>query len=219
MPWALLLIDIQHDFLPGGRLAVAHGDAILPRVEALVASREWAAVATTQDWHPPNHTSFLRVHGVAPYTELEFRNPQDPAQRAVHTTWPDHCVQFSPGAELHPAVAAAVARVACPTTNVTKGLLEDREYYLCFQDTWGDDHTPMAAWLHRHGITHAVVVGLAFDYCVLNSARHCAAEGIDTYVVTDCTAPVFAENNAATAAAYRAAGVTLVASRLQLPAP
>jgi nicotinamidase/pyrazinamidase len=146
---ALLVIDFQNDFTPGGALAVEHGDEIAERINELAASDRFDLVVATRDWHPPDHGSFAEQGG----------------------TWPVHCVQGSPGAELH----AALDRSNIDQV-IDKGQNPGSEGYSGF------DETPLAALLRERGIDSVTVVGLATDYCVKNTALDALREGLDVTV-------------------------------------
>ena len=150
---ALIIVDFQNDFTPGGALAVASGDEIADRLNALAASDEFDLVVATRDWHPPDHGSFAEQGG----------------------PWPAHCVQGTPGAELHPALDRDAIHVV-----VDKGQDPGTEGYSGFEATG------LADLLRAHGIDHVTVVGLATDYCVKNTALDALQEGFT--VVLDSTA-------------------------------
>ncbi|KAK6454342.1 NAD(+) salvage pathway protein [Scheffersomyces xylosifermentans] len=219
---ALAIIDVQEDFLPShGSLAIKDGRDIIPLINNLITTRKfkWGAIIATQDWHPKNHTSFASQHNVPPFTELEFTHPlgeKDPATGEVKTqkqvVWPDHCVQDSSGACLDASFLGNFNSISpnIPKTVVKKGYLCDREYYSCFQDTWGIHHTEMEDFLRENGITGVVFVGLAYDYCVLNSARDCAKDGFNTYVLKDYCKSVYPDKIAETEDLYKEAGVKII---------
>ena len=145
MSRALVIVDFQNDFTPGGALAVAHGDEIAGRINELAASGDFDLVVATRDWHPPDHGSFTERGGI----------------------WPVHCVAGTPGAELHPALDAARVDVV-----VDKGQDPGTEGYSGFQDT------PLADLLRERGIDDVVIVGLATDYCVRNTALDALRMGL-----------------------------------------
>jgi nicotinamidase/pyrazinamidase len=138
---ALLIIDFQNDFTEGGALAVPDGDAIAGRVNELLDSGGFDLVVATRDWHPPDHGSFREQGG----------------------PWPPHCVQGTPGAELHPSVARDRVDVT-----VDAGYRPDLEGYSGFEET------ELERVLREHGIDEVTVVGLATDYCV----KHTAADAL-----------------------------------------
>ena len=133
MAQALVIVDFQNDFTPGGALAVPHGDEIAPRVRELIDSGRFELVVATRDWHPPEHGSFKEQGGI----------------------WPPHCVQGTPGAELHEALPRDRVDVV-----VDKGQDPGTEGYSGF------DSTDLAALLRERGIDAVTLVGLATDYCV-----------------------------------------------------
>jgi nicotinamidase/pyrazinamidase len=142
MARALLIIDFQNDFTSGGALAVPDGDAIAGRVNELVASGEFDLVVATRDWHPPDHGSFREQGG----------------------PWPPHCVQGTPGAELHPSLPREAVDVVV-----------DAGYEPHLEGYSGFEATNLAEVLREHGIDEVTVVGLATDYCV----KHTAADALD----------------------------------------
>lgn len=222
---ALIVVDLQNDFLPAGALAVADSNQVLPRINSILVSQNpWSLVIATQDWHPDTHILFASQHGLEPFSEKYLSHPEgalDPTKGTVQvrqfTLWPDHCVQNTRGADLDQSFEMAFTRLAVPTAVVRKGYLQDREYYLCFADCWKLHKTECESLLRKHNITNVVFVGLAYDYCVLNSAIDCAEAGFSTYVVKDCCKSVDPSNIKQTDAAYRAAGIKILQSTLDIP--
>ncbi|KAI5970118.1 PNC1 [Candida margitis] len=210
---ALVVVDLQEDFLPpSGSLAIANGRSVVEPIIKLISDpyvKQWSLVIATQDWHPSNHTSFASQHGVEPFTELDFEHPES-GRVKKQFVWPIHCVQGSTGAELESKFSKAFGEIdGVPTANVKKGYLQDREYYSCFQDTWGLHHTEMKQVLLDNAIDEVVFVGLAFDYCVLNSAID-SAKSFKTYVVKSLSKSVSPENDSKTEQLYKDAGVIVV---------
>lgn len=167
---ALVLVDIQNDFCPGGALAVRDGDAIIPLVNRLQA--EFGEIVATQDWHPATHGSFASQHpGRQPGDNLTlFGLPQ--------VLWPDHCIEHSWGAEFHPALETSrIARV------FRKGSNPQVDSYSGFYDNGRRHDTGLAAYLRARDIRALTVVGLATDYCVKWTALDAVAEGFDTTVL------------------------------------
>jgi nicotinamidase/pyrazinamidase len=149
---ALLIIDFQNDFTPGGALAVEGGDEIADRINELAASGRYELVIATRDWHPENHNSFAAFGG----------------------PWPVHCVQDSPGAQLHPALnQAAIHKI------IDTGYRPEIEGYSAFEAT------DLAQILHDYGITKVTVVGLATDYCVKHTALDALREGFEVEIDTE----------------------------------
>ncbi len=195
---ALVVVDLQHDFLPGGALAVGGGDAVVAPIAALAPA--FATVVATQDWHPPGHVSFASAHpGRRPYETLAL--PHGPQE-----LWPDHCVQGSRGAALHPGMPDAAITLVLRT-----GTRREVDSYSAFRENVGPEvdrpGTGLAAWLVARGVRRLFVCGLARDFCVRWSALDAAAEGLDAIVLDDLTRPVFPDRRAETDAAFAAAGV------------
>jgi len=200
---ALVVVDLQHDFLPGGALAVARGDEIVPGVARL--AERFSTVVATQDWHPPGHVSFASAHpGAAPYTTLLL--PQGPQE-----LWPDHCVRGTSGAALHPALPDRAV-----TLVLRKGTRREVDSYSGFRENVGPDGrrptTGLGAWLVARGVRRVFVCGLARDFCVRATAVDGAAEGLEVTVLEDLTRAVFPERAAEADQALRAAGVGSAAS-------
>lgn len=200
---ALLVVDVQHDFLPGGALAVAEGDAVVEPIAALAPS--FATVVATQDWHPPGHVSFASAHpGRRPFETAAL--PQGPQE-----LWPDHCVAGSRGAALHPALPDAALSLI-----LRKGTRRDVDSYSAFRENVGPDGrrptTGLGAWLAARGVRRVLVCGLARDFCVRASAVDAADEGFETVVLDDLTRAVFPGRRAETDALLERAGVRLATS-------
>lgn len=169
---ALILVDIQNDFLPGGALAVAEGDAVIPVVNKLQAA--FPLVVATQDWHPANHGSFAANHpGKNPYEKIDLNGlPQ--------TLWPVHCVQNTKGAEL--AAGLQQDRIA---KVFQKGTDPGIDSYSGFFDNGRRKSTGLGEWLKQKGVTEVFVCGLATDYCVKYTALDAVQSGFKTFLVTD----------------------------------
>ena len=190
----LLLIDFQLDFLPGGSLAVAGGDAILPLLNAL--QPRFDLVVATQDWHPAGHRSFASAHpGQALFSEIEW-------QGLRQRLWPDHCVQGSPGAALHPGLS--LDRVEAI---FRKGTDPDLDSYSAFFDNGHRRATGLSAYLRARGVTQVFVAGIASDYCVYFSAKDARSEGFEVTVVEDASRGIAAETIAAAKADLLVQGV------------
>jgi nicotinamidase/pyrazinamidase len=207
---ALLVIDLQHDFLPGGALAVPSGDEVVAPIAALAPA--FATVVATQDWHPMGHVSFASAHpGARPYGTIQLA-------QGTQELWPDHCVRGTRGAALHPQLPDVEL-----TLVLRKGTRREVDSYSAFRENVGPDGrrptTGLAAWLAARGVRRVFVCGLARDFCVRWSAIDAAAEGLETLVLDDLTRPVFPERRAETDAAFAAAGVrTMRAGDLGRPA-
>ncbi|HUL60226.1 MAG TPA: nicotinamidase [Anaeromyxobacteraceae bacterium] len=197
---ALVVVDLQHDFLPGGSLAVGEGDRIVEPIARLAPA--FATVVATQDWHPPGHVSFASAHpGHAPFETLAL--PQGPQE-----LWPDHCVQGSHGAALHPALPDAAL-----TLVLRKGTRREVDSYSAFRENVGPDGrrptTGLGAWLSARGVRRVFLCGLARDFCVRASAVDAAAEGFEAVVLDDLTRAVFPERRAEVDALFERARVHL----------
>ena len=185
---ALVVIDLQPDFMPGGALACVDGDAIVPEIASLLAERRYTTVVATQDWHPADHASFASQHpGHLPFEAILLHaQPQ--------TLWPDHCVQGRDGAVLHPGVDWSVAVLI-----LRKGTRRAVDSYSAFRENHGPDGTRpatgLAGWLHERGIREVHVCGLARDYCVLWSAQDAVKSGFRVKFHWDLTRPVTDAND------------------------
>jgi nicotinamidase/pyrazinamidase len=166
----LLIIDVQNDFCPGGALAVADGDATVPVINRL--SQRFGHVAVTQDWHPPGHSSFATSHpGSSPFETIDM--PYGP-----QTLWPDHCVQGTPGAALHPLLSTERAELV-----IRKGFRREIDSYSAFFENDRQTPTGLAGYLRERGLKKIFLVGLATDYCVHYSAVDARRLGFDTTVI------------------------------------
>jgi nicotinamidase/pyrazinamidase len=193
----LLVIDLQNDFCPGGALAVADGDAIVPVVNRLAAA--FAHVALTQDWHPAGHRSFASAHhGHAPFASLRF-------PYGDQTLWPDHCVQGTPGAAFHPELDATRAEIV-----IRKGFRPAVDSYSAFFENDRITPTGLGGYLRERGFGRVVMCGLATDFCVAYSALDARRLGFETIVRLDaCRAIDLGGSLAAALGAMRDAGVVL----------
>lgn len=180
---ALLVIDIQNDFIPGGMLQVAGGDEIIPGVASLAS--QFKTIILSQDWHPENHASFASNHpGAAPFTQIQ-------AVYGPQTLWPDHCVQGTSGAEFHPDLHAC-GLVNAAALVVRKGMNPDIDSYSAFFENDGVTPTGLAGALRERGIKRVVCVGLAYDFCVGFSALDAVKSGFEAVVVKDLTRAIAA---------------------------
>lgn len=194
---ALIVIDLQNDFCPGGALAVPGGDAIVAGINARM--NDFGAVILTQDWHPADHLSFASQHrGRAPMelTQMPY-GPQ--------VLWPDHCVQGTPGADFHPALNTSRADLI-----LRKGFRRQIDSYSAFFENDRATPTGLRGYLTTRGITDLTLVGLALDFCVHYSAVDAAELGFAVTVQQDlCRAIDLDGSLAAAHAGLRQAGVVL----------
>jgi nicotinamidase/pyrazinamidase len=169
----LLVVDVQADFLPGGALAVADGDAVIAPINRLGAVFDH--VILTQDWHPADHVSFAANHvGAKPFDTISLPYGQQ-------VLWPSHCVQGSAGAALAPDLRLPRAELI-----IRKGFRRDIDSYSAFSEADRKTHTGLAGYLRERGLRRAFLVGLATDFCVGWSALDARAAGFEACVVEDC---------------------------------
>ncbi|SDI98597.1 bifunctional nicotinamidase/pyrazinamidase [Lutimaribacter saemankumensis] len=194
---ALIVIDVQNDFCPGGALAVAGGDQIVPGINA--AMDAVGAVILTQDWHPADHSSFASQHpGKAPMEMTQM--PYGP-----QVLWPDHCVQGTRGAEFHPALQANRADMI-----IRKGYNRNIDSYSAFFENDHKTPTGLEGYLRTRGISRLVMVGLATDFCVNFSALDAVKLGFDVTVRRDLCRGIDLEGSLdAALEGMRQAGVAL----------
>lgn len=180
---ALIVVDVQPDFVPGGALPVEGGDEILAGMARLMAEGPFDLQVATQDWHPRGHVSFASQHpGKGPMDVIELHGHDQ-------VLWPDHCIQGTAGAELHPGL---------PWTHVEaiirKGTSPDSDSYSGFRNNWNADgdrrRTGLAGYLRERGVASVYLCGLARDVCVRWTAEDAAAAGFETFVIWDLTRSV-----------------------------
>jgi nicotinamidase/pyrazinamidase len=194
---ALVVIDVQNDFCPGGALAVEGGDDILPIVNRLIG--EYEHVVLTQDWHPEGHSSFASQHGgKSPFDTVEM-------PYGAQTLWPDHCVQGTQGAAFHPALEWTKAELI-----IRKGFRRSIDSYSAFFENDRTTPTGLNGYLRERGIDEVTLVGLATDFCVAFSALDAAGLGFKVKVEMDgCRAIDLVGSLADMTERMRAAGVAL----------
>ncbi len=194
---ALIVIDVQNDFCPGGALAVAGGDQIIDPINALMG--DFATVVLTQDWHPANHASFAANHpGAAPFSLTQM--PYGP-----QILWPTHCVQGTEGAAFHPGLRTDPAQLV-----IRKGFRPQIDSYSAFFENDKTTPTGLDGYLRSRGVTEITLVGLATDYCVAYSALDAARLGYRVTVVESACRAIDLEGSLAAAIGQmRAAGVQL----------
>ncbi|MGV1869805.1 bifunctional nicotinamidase/pyrazinamidase [Agrobacterium rosae] len=200
---ALLLIDIQNGFCPGGNLAVTDGDTIVPIANALIDNGGYDLIVASQDWHPADHGSFASQHpGKQPFEMGELSGkPQ--------LMWPDHCVQGTADAEFHPDLNAQAFDYV-----QQKGENPAVDSYSAFRDNDQFATTGLADYLERQGVTVLDLCGLATDYCVSFSALDAVdmLPGVKVRFIEDASRGIDAEGIKTAIAAMRAKGVTVVNS-------
>jgi nicotinamidase/pyrazinamidase len=199
----LLLVDIQNGFCPGGNLAVEGGHEIVPVANALIASGRYDLIVASQDWHPAGHGSFASQH--------EGKNVFETGELAgvPQVLWPDHCVQGTKDAELHPELnTAAIAFVQ------RKGENPLVDSYSAFKDNAGDALTGLDAYLRDKGVTELDVCGLATDYCVRYTAEDAVQflPGVKVRFIEDASRGITAAGIAEALASMAEKGVDVVNS-------
>jgi nicotinamidase/pyrazinamidase len=197
---ALLVIDVQNCFLPGGSLAVKDGEAVIPVINRI--ARGFANVVLTQDWHTAGHVSFASAHaGTKPFETIELAYGKQ-------VLWPDHCVQGTEGAALASGITIPQAELI-----IRKGFHRDVDSYSAFTEADGKTTTGLAAYLKARGIGRVFVAGLATDFCVAWTALDARKAGFETYVVEDACRGIDTQGSLAAAWAEMAkAGVKRIQS-------
>ena len=197
---ALVVIDMQNDFIPGGQLAVQGGDEIVPLINSLGA--RFRNVVVAQDWHPAGHVSFASSHpGKAPFDSVQL-------PYGAQTLWPDHCVQGSHGAQLHADLDLPHAQLI-----VRKGFNRDIDSYSAFVEADRRTPTGLSGYLKERGIDTVYLVGLALDYCVAWSALDARTAGFDTVLIVDACRAIDLDGSLQRALGeMEAAGVKLIDS-------
>jgi nicotinamidase/pyrazinamidase len=194
---ALLLCDVQNDFMPGGSLEVPQGDTIVPLINRL--QKYFDLVVATQDWHPQNHKSFASNHSNRkPFEKIDIHGIKD-------TLWPDHCVQGSKGAEFHPDLEinkiAAIFR---------KGMDPEIDSYSGFYDNKHQISTGLTGYLRDKGITEIYFCGLAADICVYYSIKDSLKEGFSVTLIEDASRPLSNDDFASIKPELRKMGVHII---------
>jgi nicotinamidase/pyrazinamidase len=196
----LLVVDVQNDFCPGGQLAIAGGDEVIPVIHKIAPLFEH--IILTQDWHPPSHRSFASAHpGKRPFEQVQL-------SYGGQTLWPDHCVQGTRGAEFHAALHLPQAELI-----LRKGFRPQIDSYSAFFENDRATATGLAGYLRERHLTRVFLAGLAYDYCVAYSALDARRLGIPAVVVRDaCRAIDLNGSVAAIEKEFAASGVTLIES-------
>ena len=205
MKKALLVVDIQYDFLPGGSLAVAEGDTIIPYVIGLMEQKgQYELIVASQDWHPPGHGSFASSHpGAKPFDLGKLGGLEQ-------VLWPDHCVQGEEGARLHPDILqplVGITETGQRTLLIKKGQHHEVDSYSAFFDNARQHDTGLHRALQSYEIDSVDIVGLAFDYCVKFTSLDAVSLGYSTSVLLQGTRSVDPSTHAATRDELESAGV------------
>ncbi len=196
---ALLVIDVQRDFLAGGSLAVPDGEAVIPIINRL--GERFDEVILTQDWHPAGHISFGSTHGKRPFLDTVE------ASYGTQSLWPDHTLQETEGASLHRDLHLPHAGLI-----VRKGFRKNVDSYSAFLENDHRTSTGLAGYLRDRGLPKLYLCGLAWDYCVGYSALDGHALGFDVTVIEDAVRGIDAGTVAAMTSRWRAAGISTTQS-------
>jgi len=193
----LIVVDVQNDFCPGGRLAVSGGDEVVPLVNRIAQS--FKHVVLTQDWHTPHHSSFASSHpGKKPFEMIEM--PYGP-----QVLWPDHCIMHTEGAEFHKGLHVPHVELI-----IRKGYDRAIDSYSAFFENDHKTPTGLNGYLRERGFRKVTLVGLAFDFCVRYSAEDARAHGFETEVIEGACRAIDLNGSAAqTRASFAERGVVL----------
>jgi nicotinamidase/pyrazinamidase len=197
---ALIVVDVQNDFCPGGALAVPEGDAVIAPINHLAPL--FKHIVLTQDWHPADHASFARSHpGAQPFETIQLAyGPQ--------TLWPPHCVQGTPGAEFHPNLKLPQAQLI-----LRKGFRSQIDSYSAFFENDRATPTGLAGYLAERSLTRVFFAGLAYDFCVGYSALDARRIGLAAFIIRDACRAIDLNGSAAgIEAEFAAARVTVIPS-------
>jgi nicotinamidase/pyrazinamidase len=197
---ALVVIDVQNDFCPGGALAVPEGDTVVELIHRVAPL--FSHIVFTQDWHPAGHASFARSHpGAQPFQTIQLSyGPQ--------TLWPPHCVQGTPGADFHPLLKLPQAQLV-----LRKGFRPQIDSYSAFFENDRTTPTGLAGYLAERGLNRVFLAGLAYDFCVGYSALDARRLGLPAFVIHDaCRAINLNGSVAGIDVEFAAAGVTVISS-------
>lgn len=174
---ALILVDIQNDFMPGGNLAVPYGDEIIGLANSLQANFD--LIVATQDWHPAGHKSFASSHpGKKSFQRIDLHG-------LAQVLWPDHCIQGTPGAGFHRDLEMNKVEAI-----FRKGMDKEIDSYSGFFDNGYRKTTGLAGYLRERKVQKVFVCGLAADYCVAFTAKDSLKENFKTYIIEDATRPI-----------------------------
>lgn len=198
----LIVVDVQNDFCPGGALAVADGEAVIDVIHRVAPL--FQHVILTQDWHPPEHTSFASAHpGKKAFEQIEMGY-------GTQTLWPVHCVQGSKGAEFDPALDLPQAELI-----LRKGFNPRIDSYSAFFENDRTTPTGLAGYLEERGLNRVYLAGLAYDYCVGYSALDARRLGLPAFIIRDaCRAIDLNDSAAKMEAEFAKAGVSVIESAM-----
>jgi nicotinamidase/pyrazinamidase len=195
---ALIVVDVQNDFCPGGALAVAEGDVVVAEINRIAGG--FPVRVLTQDWHPPHHRSFAANHpgGAEPFTSVTMPYGEQ-------VLWPAHCVQGTEGAEFHPDLETDAADLI-----IRKGFRAGIDSYSAFFENDRKTPTGLAGYLRERGVRRLWLAGLATDFCVAYSATDAAAAGFEVTVLEDASRAIDLDGSLAAAMReMRARGIAI----------
>jgi nicotinamidase/pyrazinamidase len=196
----LLVVDIQNDFCPGGGLAVARGDEVVPLVNGL--AEKFAHVVLTQDWHPRGHLSFASSHpGKKPYQTIELAY-------GTQVLWPDHCVQGTAGAAFRKDLQITHTELV-----LRKGYHREIDSYSAFYENDRKTPTGLAGYLRERGFRRVFLAGLAYDFCVRYSAEDARREAFEAIVIEDACRGIDVDGSmAATQELFKLLGIRCISA-------
>ncbi len=196
---ALIIIDVQNDFCPGGALEVPQGDQVVSVINAI--AQQFQTIVLTQDWHPLKHASFASSHNADPFSTTTLSYGEQ-------TLWPDHCIQGSDGAAFHPDLQTNGAALV-----IRKGMHPGIDSYSAFFENDKTTTTGLTGYLRQLGIKRVFCAGLAFDYCVRFTAEDAVKENFKTVVIEDACRAIDMDNSAdAARASFNQMGITMLQS-------
>jgi nicotinamidase/pyrazinamidase len=204
---ALIVVDIQNDFIPGGSLPVAGGDAIIPGVNTIMETfdQRGARIILTQDWHPEDHLSFASRHlGKKPFDPI---GPVEGVPGIGPLLWPDHCVRGTAGALFHERLDTDRAHLI-----LRKGIHRNIDSYSAILENDGKTETGLSGYLAGLGLKRIFICGLALDYCVFRSALDGCKKGFETWVIVDLCRGIADDSTARAEAEMKAKGIFLISS-------
>lgn len=205
-PKALIIVDMQNDFCEGGSLAVQGGRSLIEPMNELMKSEHWDLIVASKDWHPRNHISFASNHK-PPNNEVfsPVRLVSSAGEHFMSTLWPDHCVQDTEGAEFVEGLDTNLIQSV-----VLKGHEPHLEFYSAFRDVFKSENTELESLLRSNHISKVVIVGIAYEFCVTNTALDAAQLGFETIVETRLTKPITELGAAQATKQLKEAGITLI---------
>lgn len=196
---ALIIIDVQNDFCPGGALEVPQGDQVVSVINAI--AQQFQTIVLTQDWHPLKHASFASSHNADPFSTTTLSYGEQ-------TLWPDHCIQGSDGAAFHPDLQTNGAALV-----IRKGMHPGIDSYSAFFENDKTTTTGLTGYLRQLGIKRVFCAGLAFDYCVRFTAEDAVKENFKTVVIEDACRAIDMDNSAdAARTSFNQMGITMLQS-------